>query len=86
MPTLKKFSILGATGNLEGVTLLPDGVPRAIAVVAHPLPTMEGTMENKVVTTLAKTFAVYIGVNIGVTILGSQYWGQACIVVLFAVK
>ena len=57
MPTLKKFSILGATGNLEGVTLLPDGVPRAIAVVAHPLPTMEGTMENKVVTTLAKTFA-----------------------------
>ena len=31
--------------------------PRAIAVVAHPLPTMGETMENKVVTTLAKTFA-----------------------------
>ena len=57
MPTLKKFSIPGTVGNLEGITHLPDSAPRAIAVVAHPLPTMEGTMENKVVTTLAKTFA-----------------------------
>ena len=57
MPTLKNFYILGAAGNIEGITHLPDSAPRAIAVVAHPLPTMEGTMENKVVTTLAKTFA-----------------------------
>jgi hypothetical protein len=56
MPTLKKFSITGAAGNLEGIAHLPDDAPRAIAVVAHPLPTMGGTMENKVVTTLAKTF------------------------------
>ena len=56
MPTLKKFSIPGTAGNLEGVAQLPDSAPRAIAVVAHPLPTMGGTMENKVVTTLAKTF------------------------------
>jgi len=56
MPTLKKFSIAGAAGNLEGITHLPDELPRAIAVVAHPLPTMGGTMDNKVVTTLAKTF------------------------------
>jgi alpha/beta superfamily hydrolase len=57
MPTLKKFSLTGAAGNLEGIAHLPDDAPRAIAVVAHPLPTMGGTMENKVVTTLAKTFA-----------------------------
>ena len=57
MPTLKNFSISGTAGNLEGITHLPDSAPLAIAVVAHPLPTMEGTMENKVVTTLAKTFA-----------------------------
>lgn len=57
MPTLKKFSITGAAGNLEGIEHLPDEAPRAIAVVAHPLPTMSGTMDNKVVTTLAKTFA-----------------------------
>lgn len=56
MPTLRKFSITGAAGNLEGVAHLPDEAPRAIAVVAHPLPTMGGTMDNKVVTTLAKTF------------------------------
>src|SRR5450759_1297935 len=56
MPTLKKFSITGAAGNLEGIAHLPDVAPRAIAVVAHPLPTMGGTMDNKVVTTLAKTF------------------------------
>ena len=53
----KFFSIPGAAGNLEGITHLPDSAPSAIAVVAHPLPTMDGTMENKVVTTLAKTFA-----------------------------
>lgn len=57
MTTLNKFSIPGTAGNLEGVTHLPGESPRAIAVVAHPLPTMGGTMENKVVTTLAKAFA-----------------------------
>ncbi len=57
MPALNKFSLPGPAGLLEGVAHLPDGTPRAIAVVAHPLPTMGGTMDNKVVTTLAKTFA-----------------------------
>jgi len=56
MPTLKKFSITGAAGNIEVITHLPDESPCAIAVIAHPLPTMGGTMDNKVVTTLAKTF------------------------------
>lgn len=57
MPTLNRFSTTGPAGLLEGVAHLPDGAPRAIAVVAHPLPTLGGTMDNKVVTTLAKTFA-----------------------------
>jgi alpha/beta superfamily hydrolase len=57
MPILQKFSVTGPAGHLEGMTHLPDGMPRAIAVVTHPLPTMGGTMENKVVTTLAKTFS-----------------------------
>jgi uncharacterized protein len=56
MPTQKKFSIPGTAGNLEGIVHLPDVAPRAIAVVAHPLPIMGGTMDNKVVTTLAKAF------------------------------
>jgi alpha/beta superfamily hydrolase len=57
MPVLNKLVVAGKAGNLEGIAHLPDEAPRAIAVVAHPLPTMGGTMENKVVTTLAKTFA-----------------------------
>lgn len=56
MPTLRSFSIVGTAGPLEGVAHLPDEAPRAIAVVAHPLPTMGGTMDNKVVTTLTKAF------------------------------
>ncbi len=55
--TLQKFSIIGTAGHLEGAAHVPDVEPRAIAVVAHPLPTMGGTMENKVAVTLAKTFA-----------------------------
>ncbi len=53
----KVFSITGAAGHIEGVVHLPHDVSRAIAVVAHPLPTMGGTMDNKVAVTLAKTFA-----------------------------
>jgi alpha/beta superfamily hydrolase len=38
------------------VVHMPQNAARALAVIAHPLPTMGGTMENKIVTTLAKTF------------------------------
>lgn len=55
--TLQKFSTQGTAGYLEGVVHVPHQAPCAIAVVAHPLPTMGGTMENKVAVTLAKTFA-----------------------------
>jgi alpha/beta superfamily hydrolase len=55
--TLQRFSVTGAAGELEGVVHVPDDIPCGIAVVAHPLPTMGGTMENKVAVTLARTFA-----------------------------
>lgn len=54
---LHKFSIPAPSGVLHGLVHMPEVEPRAIAVVAHPLPTMGGTMDNKIVTTLAKTFA-----------------------------
>jgi len=57
MTAQHKFSIPSPSGVLHGVVHMPQGVPRAIAVVAHPLPTMGGTMDNKIVTTLVKTFA-----------------------------
>src|SRR5215212_6326876 len=46
----------GAAGKIEIASLLPDS-PRAVAVIAHPHPLFGGTMDNKVVTTLAKVFA-----------------------------
>ncbi len=54
---LFSISMAGPAGRLEGMVHLPEGNARAIAVVAHPLPTMGGTMDNKIVTTLARTFA-----------------------------
>lgn len=57
MATQRKIISAGPAGQIEGMLHLPDDEPRAIAVIAHPLPTMGGTMENKVVTTLAKAFA-----------------------------
>jgi alpha/beta superfamily hydrolase len=54
---LQKFSVAGSAGLLEGIVHMPEEIACAIAVVAHPLPTMGGTMENKVAMTLVKTFA-----------------------------
>ncbi len=55
--SLQKYSATGAAGLLEGVVHMPEEITCAIAIVAHPLPTMGGNMENKVAVTLAKTFA-----------------------------
>jgi alpha/beta superfamily hydrolase len=54
---LQKFTVDGKAGQLEGLVHMPDDIPCALAVVAHPLPTMGGNMDNKVAVTLAKTFA-----------------------------
>ena len=56
MSALQSFFTTGTVGHIEGVAHVPTALPRAIAVVCHPLPTMGGTMENKVAVTLAKTF------------------------------
>lgn len=55
-PTLHKFTLPGPAGQLEGVAHMPAQAPQALAIVAHPLPTMGGNMDNKVAMTLAKTF------------------------------
>jgi alpha/beta superfamily hydrolase len=56
MSALQLFSTTGSAGHLEGVAHVPVDAAKAIALVCHPLPTMGGTMENKVAVTLAKTF------------------------------
>jgi uncharacterized protein len=47
--------IEGAAGRIEVAAQVPAS-PRAIAVIAHPHPLFGGTMDNKVVTTLARAF------------------------------
>jgi uncharacterized protein len=49
--------IAGDAGVIEVAShVRPDAKSAAVAVVAHPHPLFGGTMDNKVVTTLAKTF------------------------------
>ena len=55
-----KLLLDGAAGKIEvdvsDPGAVPDGHRRGIALIAHPHPLMGGTKDNKVVTTLARTF------------------------------
>lgn len=51
-----RATIEGAAGCVEIAYAIPAH-PVAVAVVAHPHPLFGGTMDNKVVTTVAKAFA-----------------------------
>jgi uncharacterized protein len=55
--TSTAVEIPGAFGRLEGALDDAGEEPRAVAVVCHPHPLQKGTMQNKVTTTLARTFA-----------------------------
>ena len=46
----------GEAGAIEGLLDQPEGLARGVAVVAHPHPLFGGTMDNKVVQTLARAF------------------------------
>ena len=51
------FTLAGHAGVIECKLDLPaDGAPRGIALIAHPHPLYGGTMDNKVVQTLARAF------------------------------
>jgi alpha/beta superfamily hydrolase len=52
-----RVRIPGPAGELEAAVEMPKGDPAAIAVLCHPHPLHQGTMDNKVVTTLARAFA-----------------------------
>ena len=54
--TLQRLAIAGPAGALETDINAPAETPRGIALIAHPNPVQGGTKDNKVVTTLAKTF------------------------------
>src|SRR5205809_2272148 len=51
----ERAEVQGAAGRIEvAASILPE--PRAVAVVCHPHPLYGGTMDNKVVTTVARAF------------------------------
>jgi uncharacterized protein len=52
----EQFSIDGPSGMLEALRDRPSGVARGVAVISHPHPLFGGTMDNKVVQTLARAF------------------------------
>ncbi len=56
----RRFLVQGPVGAIEAQedlpNLGPDEAPRGVAVIAHPHPLFSGTMDNKVVQTLARAF------------------------------
>lgn len=52
----ERFTLTGAAGLIEALRDRPAGTPRGVAVIAHPHPLFGGTMDNKVVQTLARAF------------------------------
>jgi len=55
--TSRTAAVPGPAGMLEVVVDSIGAAPSAIAVICHPHPLQQGTMQNKVVTTLARAFA-----------------------------
>ncbi len=56
--TLERRTIAGPAGALEIALNVPETV-RGIALIAHPNPLEGGTLDNKVVHTLAKSFFAF---------------------------
>ena len=52
----QKSSFAGPAGMLEVARDEPSGASRGVAVIAHPHPLFGGTLDNKVVQTLARAF------------------------------
>jgi alpha/beta superfamily hydrolase len=52
----QRQSITGPSGAIECALDMPAGALRGVAVICHPHPQHGGTMDNKVVQTLARAF------------------------------
>jgi alpha/beta superfamily hydrolase len=53
----QRFQLDGPSGSIEALRDEPlEGAPRGVAVLAHPHPLFGGTMDNKVVQTMARAF------------------------------
>ena len=54
--SVEEPTVLGPAGTLEARLELPNGKPKATALICHPHPLHGGTMDNKVVYMLARSF------------------------------
>ena len=53
--TRREF-VAGPAGRIECAVDSPEGVARGVSLIAHPHPLFGGTLDNKVVQTLARAF------------------------------
>ncbi len=53
----QRRTVAGPAGVLQCAIDAPPGPPRGVAVLCHPNPVQGGTMDNKVMHTLARAFA-----------------------------
>lgn len=54
--TTERLTVHGPVGAIEVVRNVPGPALRGLALICHPNPLQGGTLDNKVVQTLAKTF------------------------------
>src|SRR6185312_3162549 len=54
--TTERLTVHGPVGAIEVVRNVPGPALRGLALICHPHPLQGGTLDNKVVQTLAKTF------------------------------
>ncbi|MDB5912736.1 MAG: putative transrane protein [Ramlibacter sp.] len=66
----ERLELAGAAGRIQLLRDQPQGTVRGTAVIAHPHPLFGGTMDNKVVQTLARAF-----VQCGWTVLRFNFRG-----------
>ena len=52
----RRITVPGPVGRIECAIDVPSAAPRGVALVAHPHPLYGGTLDNKVVQTLARSF------------------------------
>ena len=75
----KKIHVSGAAGRLECALDLPEAPPIGIALLAHPHPLYGGTMDNKVVQTMARAFVAlnYAAVRVNFRGVGGSQGAHA---------
>jgi alpha/beta superfamily hydrolase len=56
--------VTGSAGQLQVLATVPEAEPRALAIICHPHPLHGGTLDNKIVHQLAKSFVALGAVSV----------------------